>query len=214
MSDMRHTFGKLNLGLSALLEQHRKGDGAEGFCLGITSAKAKEGKTFIAAGLAATVAALGRQRVLLVDANFEAPGLHKLYPEIKGPGFSECLAQDDPEYVDESATRTPNLFVLLAGRQPNVELLYRRGTISKFIEHAKKRFDIVMFDCGVLNSVGGNGVTDAVDKLMLVVDSSSTRRELVAHSVRKLASDREDALWGVVLNKKERHLPDFLYERL
>jgi Mrp family chromosome partitioning ATPase len=213
MSDLRHKFGKLSLGMAALLDEHREAVGAGGFCIGVTSARPKEGKTFIASGLAAAAAALGRERVLLVDANFEAPALHRLYRDAKGPGFSDCLAADDPECAEAVESETPNLYLLPAGKRVNPELLYRRGSISQFLRHARRRYDLIVFDCGALNSVGGSGVTEAADKILLVVDAGRTRRELARHAMQKISDEREDALWGVVLNKKEQYLPGFLYNR-
>jgi len=213
MSDINEMFCKLSLGLFALCEEAPAKHGA-GTVICITSAKPGEGKTFIASGLAANAASLSKHRILLVDANFNAPQIHKLYPSDDGWGLSDFLAADAEKDIGAVATGIPNFFAVTVGTRPRPELLYRRAAVERFIELARAAYDIVIFDCAPTNSVGGNAITEASDKILLVIDASSTRRELVQHSVRKIAADRSsDAIWGAVLNKKEQYLPSYIYSR-
>ncbi|MGC9319447.1 MAG: GumC family protein [Armatimonadota bacterium] len=85
--------------------------------LTITSSGRAEGKTLIAANLAAALAGAG-ERVLLVDADLHRPRLHGIFDLEKDPGLSNLLVGDmKPDDVIQP-THIANLSLVAAGPLP------------------------------------------------------------------------------------------------
>jgi Mrp family chromosome partitioning ATPase len=83
----------------------------------VTSAVPGEGKSTTAAQLAIACAQLGR-KVLLVDANFRRPALHKLFGEDATAGFADVL-QGKKSYAEAiRESEQPRLFLMPSGPLP------------------------------------------------------------------------------------------------
>lgn len=84
-----------------------------------------EGKTFCASNLAIAMAAERDSEVLLIDADFAKPSILSTFGLPKGPGFMDCLANDDVRPEDlVIGTDIPGLWVLPAGNQTNADSEY------------------------------------------------------------------------------------------
>ncbi|WP_309728819.1 polysaccharide biosynthesis tyrosine autokinase [Chamaesiphon sp. OTE_75_metabat_556] len=86
--------------------------------IAVTSAVANEGKSKVAANLAAAIAGLG-QRVLLIDADLRVPYQHRFWKLPLKRGLSELLATKSKFKLQQlSWTVMDNLDILTAGSQP------------------------------------------------------------------------------------------------
>lgn len=223
MSDLARSFQRLALSLVEQIgDPQSVGERRRGMSLYVASAGKGEGKTFVAEALAQHLAALGPHRVLLADANFEAPAIHRRFPPPNGGiGLSDFLAQAPTgggvhgENARPEAARTElaNLHVLTAGTRPVPGLLFQREPVARFLDAATAEFDITVIDSAGLVDSGGNALAYLADRLLLVLDATATRREVAQNALDSLKLDRSRVL-GAVLNKKVRYLPRFLYERL
>lgn len=84
-----------------------------------------EGKTFCASNLAIALAAERDSEVLLIDADFAKPSILSTLGLPKGPGFMDCLANDNVPPEDlVIGTDIPGLWVLPAGNQTNADSEY------------------------------------------------------------------------------------------
>ena len=84
-----------------------------------------EGKTFCASNLAIALAAERDSEVLLIDADFAKPSILSTFGLPKGPGFMDCLANDNVPPEDlVIGTDIPGLWVLPAGNQTNADSEY------------------------------------------------------------------------------------------
>ncbi|MEP6546694.1 MAG: polysaccharide biosynthesis tyrosine autokinase [Gammaproteobacteria bacterium] len=116
-------------------------------CLAITSSRAGEGASVLAANLAIVFAQAG-ERTLLIDANFRRPNQHALFGIESGFGLSglltgRCSAAD----VLAPTPLLGNLYVLCAGAlPPNPQELLNRVGFSYLVETAPAEFDIVIID--------------------------------------------------------------------
>ena len=81
----------------------------------VTSAEPREGKTTTATQLAASLARSGR-RTLLIDADVRSPGAHHSFGMPQEPGLCELLRGEADREAVVQPTRTPNLWLLAAGR--------------------------------------------------------------------------------------------------
>lgn len=84
-----------------------------------------EGKTFCASNLAIALAAERDSEVLLIDADFAKPSILSTFGLPRGPGFMDCLANDNVQPEDlVIGTDIPGLWVLPAGNQTNADSEY------------------------------------------------------------------------------------------
>jgi tyrosine-protein kinase Etk/Wzc len=104
------------------------------------------GKTFIAANLAALMAAANR-RVLLIDADLRRPRLHRYFRAQSAPGLAEVLnGEMDVQDVIRSEAMA-NLDLLLAGRaRRNPADLLQSPNLRRLLDQLGERYDCVVID--------------------------------------------------------------------
>jgi len=83
----------------------------------VTSPGPGDGKSTVATNLAAGLALNGR-RILLVDANFRRPELHRIFGIANERGFSDVLNSLDNLPAALQETVVPNLSILTSGQRP------------------------------------------------------------------------------------------------
>ena len=81
----------------------------------VTSPEPREGKTTLASQLATSLARSGR-RTLLVDGDVRNPAVHRVFELSQEPGLCEILRGEVERAVALQPSRTPQLWVLSAGR--------------------------------------------------------------------------------------------------
>jgi capsular exopolysaccharide synthesis family protein len=166
----------------------------------VTSPSPGDGKTTIACNLAAGLALNGR-RILLVDANFRRPEVHRIFGLPNEQGFSDVLnavAAFD-EVLQE--TQVPNLAVMSSGPKPmNPTELFESQLLIDFIERALEEFDHVIFDSGPLMVVAeAQAMAPRVDGVVSVVRAKTNNRGLLQRMRDELRKNKAEHL-GVVLN--------------
>ncbi len=169
----------------------------------VTSPQPGDGKTTVACNLAAGLALNGRS-VLLVDANFRRPGIHKVFGLDNDVGFS--TAMQDVEQFDDcvaAVESVPNLHVLTSGPKPEkataTELIENNGFLD-VLDRAFEGYDIVVFDSGPILFTSETGaLAPQVDGVISVVRARSSTRGLLGRLRDSLASLNVEHL-GVVLN--------------
>jgi succinoglycan biosynthesis transport protein ExoP len=166
----------------------------------VTSPSPGDGKTTIACNLAAGLALNGR-RILLVDANFRRPEVHRIFGLPNEQGFSDVLnavAAFD-EVLQE--TQVPNLAVMSAGPKPmNPTELFESQLLIDFIDRALEEFDHVIFDSGPLMVVAeAQAMAPRVDGVVSVVRAKTNNRGLLQRMRDELRKNKAEHL-GVVLN--------------
>ena len=166
----------------------------------ITSAGPDDGKTTIAANLAAGLALNGR-RILLVDANFRKPQLHAVFSVNNDKGFANALAAPDEfaQYVKE--TSIPNLAVMPCGpRPPNATELLESQLLIDFIDHVLDDYDHIIFDSAPLLFVSESvALAPRVDGVVTVVRAGQNSRGALQR-VRDTLRQTKAQQIGVVLN--------------
>ena len=178
----------------------------------VTSPQPGDGKTTVACNLAAGMALNGR-KILLVDANFRRPAVHKVFDFDNDTGLADVLG--DVHRFDDLVRETsvPNLYVLPAGRQPsNPTELIEGAPFTEFVDAALDEFDHVIFDSGPILFVSETGaLAPQCDGVVSVVRARKSSRGLLGRMRDSLRSLNVEHL-GVVLNAV-RHQAGGYYSR-
>jgi capsular exopolysaccharide synthesis family protein len=166
----------------------------------VTSPSPGDGKTTVACNLAAGLALNGR-RILLVDANFRRPELHRIFSIANETGFSAALSNLESFPSSVCQTQVPNLDVMPAGpRPPNGTELLESQLLSDFIERALEEYDHVIFDSGPLLFVSESmAMAPRVDGVVSVVRARTNSRGLLQRMRDALRQVHAEHV-GVVLN--------------
>jgi capsular exopolysaccharide synthesis family protein len=166
----------------------------------VTSPGPGDGKTTVACNLAAGLALNGR-RILLVDANFRRPELHRLFNVPNEVGFTTVL--DSVSSLESSVHKTGvlNLEVLTTGsRATNPTELLESQLFSDFIDRALEEYDHVIFDTGPLLVVSeAVALAPRVDGVVTVVRARKNSRGMLTRVRDTLKQIKAEHL-GVVLN--------------
>jgi capsular exopolysaccharide synthesis family protein len=113
--------------------------------IAITSTVANEGKSKVAANLAASIAGLGH-RVLLIDADMRVPSQHRFWKLPLKKGLSELLV-GRAKFQQISWTVMNNLDLLTAGaRPPNPLSCLESKQMKLLIQEASALYDFVIID--------------------------------------------------------------------
>jgi len=179
-----------------------RGEAEKGSSVLVTSAEPGAGKSTTAANFA-LVSALGRARVLLIDADLRKPVQHEIFGMARGPGLVEFLASGGP--LERFVQRGPDrLDVLTAGREvPRAGDVLSSSRMRDLLAEAAAKYDMVVIDSSpVLASADAEGMSGHDVEVVFVVDRSSRGRD-VTRAVRRL--ERLTAqIAGLVLNREGR----------
>ena len=170
----------------------------------VTSPRPGDGKSTIAANLAAAIA-VGGQRVVLIDADLRRPTIAESLGLVEGVGLTDVLV--GRLELDEALQRTAeheNLQVLAAGRIPPnpSELLGSRAMRTLVAKLAETSF-VVLDAPPVLPVTDAAVVTANADGALVVITSGQTLDTELGDTLSHLAAVNGRAL-GVILNKTPR----------
>jgi succinoglycan biosynthesis transport protein ExoP len=195
--------------------------------LAITSASPQEGKTLVAVNLAITMAQAG-MKTLLVGSDLRKPMVAKVFGIESSPGLSDILlgnfrwretVKNITDLVmgeislDEIMT-TPgldNLFIITGGPvPPNPAELIESERFNRFIEEAKKEFDMVIFDTApILSAVDAALIGTKVEGILLLYRVGAVSRGLLKRAMSQLEQVKSQVV-GVILNGMRPEVsPDF-----
>lgn len=167
----------------------------------VTSSTAGEGKTFVAANLAAGIAHDFQAYSLLVDCDLRNPSLGKWLGIHNGYGLSDYLVgkKEIPELLIK--TEVERLKVLLGGTlQDNPTELIGSARMEALIKELKERYSdryIILDSTPLLATSEPEVLSKLVDGIILVVRAGVTPRETIKQAISSLEKDK---ILGVVLN--------------
>ena len=166
----------------------------------VTSPDPGDGKSTLSANLAVCMAQSGR-RVLLVDADFRRPRVHRMFGCEPGVGMSAVIrgAADLSEAV--ISTDVDNLFLLPCGPRPsNPSELLSSTRFSELIYDLREQYDIVLIDTPpVLAVTDPCVVAPRVDGVVLLIRITKHVRPHAKRALESLESLGANLI-GIVVN--------------
>ncbi|NCT83616.1 MAG: polysaccharide biosynthesis tyrosine autokinase [Comamonadaceae bacterium] len=114
--------------------------------LAVISPASGDGKTYLAANLAVSLAQLGG-RTLLIDADLRNPRQHEVFKVSNAAGLSSLLSGRSESQVIQAVEGVPGLFVLPCGPMPPNPLeLVERPAFGLLLRELSGKFDHVVID--------------------------------------------------------------------
>lgn len=158
------------------------------------------GATTVACNLGLSGAAADK-RVLILDANFRRPAMHRVFGLQESPGLADTLSGQRAFDDCVQKTTSPNLDVMTCGSK-DLRRVERFGTntMTDLIAKAREHYDLILIDTAPA-IVGGDYLvlSQRVDASILVVRAMGEKRGLVAR-VRNELGEAPSAFLGVVVN--------------
>lgn len=149
----------------------------------VTSAVPGEGKSFVAANLAISIAQSINEYVLLVDCDIRKPTLHKIFGFDDTIGLSEYLSDSVPLPSLFLKTNINKLTILPAGTPPeNPGELLSSSKMSNLLQELKSRYQdryIIIDTPPPKLTAETNIIAKQVDGVILVVKYGQTSRKMV-----------------------------------
>lgn len=182
--------------------------------LGVTSCVSGEGVTTIAAELAIGAATRLELRTVLVDCNFDAPAVHRVFGVELGPGLHEAL--EDPMRLPKclQSGRTENLTLLTAGMEMGDAKPASHSTgLKKLFDELRSKFELIVVDLPPVSDGSAANIGSRLDGVILVVEAERIRWEVAQHATATLNGGGVNLL-GAVMNKRLQHVPPWLYRSL
>jgi len=178
----------------------------------VTAMGTAQKTSVILANLGLRLSQKAGRKVLLIDANFRCPTLHRVFKIDNREGFANLL--EDKASLD-AVTRPigERLKVITAGKtEANPVNLFDEGNTRKVLDESKKQHEIILIDCPTLN-----GQKDAcvlagfTDTTVLVISEGKDRRHVVKTALHPLVESGADIL-GLIVNNRDFPIPAVMYE--
>ena len=168
----------------------------------VTSAVPGEGKSFVAANLAVSIAQSINEHVLLMDCDIRKPRIQSCFGFNNVPGISDYLAGKTPLSSLLLKTVVKKLTILPGGKPVhNPSELLSSKKMSELLDEVKTRYQdrYIIIDSPPPRFIAeSNAIAKQVDGIIVVVKYGSTSREAVKDLVESL---RKEKILGVIVNR-------------
>jgi len=167
----------------------------------ITSFSPSEGKSFVAANLAISIAQNIDEYVLLLDCDLRSPSIQPMFGLEGNPGLSEYLSKGKPLSSLLVKTFLDKLTILPAGEIPtNPSELLSSDRMKKLIREIKLRYSdrYIIFDTPPPHLTSEtNAIARQVDGIVIVIKQGQTRKKDVLDLIDIYGKEK---ILGVVYN--------------
>ena len=207
-------FPRIGLGVLDYLERHGAAPAAAGEAPAsagrvvlVSSARAGEGKSFVAQGLAAALAEQQDGDVVWVDAAFDRPPADDDISRRGAAGLSEIMTLGSLQGLAPAGVGPDRLWRLGRGVLAQPALLQRPDDVARSLTALRAGFALIVLDAPSLDGCGA--LLSQADACVLVVDSRRTSRREARQALAE-AQLGPDRLAGLVLNHRPRPIPRWL----
>ena len=155
-----------------------------------TSSSKGEGKSISIANIALSLVECDNTRVCLVDTDFRAPALGRMFSMDQGPGLSEMLQESLSLDRVMRPTKVENLYLIQSGKEPrNPTDLLASERLLNLVNALKRDFQYVLFDTPpVFPYTDACILGSRSNGIVFVVRMDRTSKSTVEKAIRSLES--------------------------
>jgi len=168
----------------------------------VTSAVPGEGKSFVAANLAISIAQSIQEHVLLIDCDIRLPSIHTQFGFGDVPGLSEYLSNGTPVPSLILKTKVDKLSIIPGGKRPhNPAELLSSQQMSRLIKEARDRYSdrfIIIDSPPPTLTAEASAISRQMDGILVVVEYGSTPRQMVSNLIDIVGKKK---ILGIIFNK-------------
>ncbi len=165
----------------------------------ITSAAPHEGKSEVAANLAATIASKGR-KVLLIDANLRQPIQHYIWHQSNQIGLTSTVKKKTTLTAAIKEVM-PRLDLLTCGIvSSNPMSLLNSPEMIKLVRSVYSYYDIIIFDTPSLRNFADAMIVSDITDGILIVTRPQIINPQVAQAAQKFLNRQQKKILGFVVN--------------
>jgi len=176
-------------------------DSAKPRTIMVTSAIPGEGKTLVAANLAADLAQGVNEHALLIDCDLHHPNLHNILGYSNREGLQDYLAEKMELEDLLIRTKIDKLSLLTAGTPtPNPSELLTSRKMKEFFEEVKGRYSdrYIVVDCPPAHILSEVSIlANYVDGVIFVVLAQKAPREIISKCTENIGKEN---ILGIVFN--------------
>ncbi len=171
----------------------------------VTSAIPGEGKSFVSANLAISIAQGVEEHVLLIDSDIRKPSINDFFGFEQAKGLSEYLTTGSD--VSKNFVKTPveKLTILPAGKPPdNPSELLTTQKMKALLKEVTHRYDdryIIIDSAPPSLATETAAIANYVDGIIIVVKAGKTPRSAVTEVIEQLGKEK---ILGIVLNYSDQ----------
>ena len=194
---MEEAFRAIRTNLLFMLEKGQK-------VILVTSSIPMEGKSFVAANLATSLAFLGHKTIIL-GMDIRKPGLNRTFGfSTRSHGVTNYLS--NPEQVDLfdmiiTSDVSPNLHILPGGSvPPNPTELVARPVFDKTIEMLKEHYDYVILDTAPIGLVTDTSIIAHVADIGLIISRADYTPKAAFRNINNLQQDQIFTKMAALIN--------------
>jgi Mrp family chromosome partitioning ATPase len=202
----------MNSYLQLFLTSIQEGDKRSGKCsvVAFTSSESGEGVSFVAGSFGVELARKTGKRTLIADLNtlqhidiFHYSRVLKFCYRTKVKNLFVLPTEDQLEIQEEKSSNLPT---------KTMHSDFERGLNN--LQTLRYVFDFVLLDCPSLKSSGDAALfAEAANAVIIVVEAERTRKEQVQNAIQTIERTKGNLL-GCVLNKRQYHVPEWIYNRI
>jgi polysaccharide biosynthesis transport protein len=172
----------------------------------VTSPNPDEGKSTMAANLAAVMAS-PEKKCLIIDCDLRKPSLHKVYSLPLQPGLTSYLTGNAELESIICPTDVPNLFFIPAGpTPPNPYELFNSTAFKNLLNQLRQDFQHIIVDSApIIGFADGRIIAGYTDGVLMLVRHHSTTRDAGRLAVQLLLQNNSRILGGILtMAQKDR----------
>jgi capsular exopolysaccharide synthesis family protein len=179
--------------------------------IGVISCYSNEGVSTVAGNLAESLASRNNQRVLFVEANMVTPSAHMNFGIQNAPGLTDFIAEKNDVSASIKTSNRSKLEIIPSGHGGiTVSQLADSLLFPEMLEVLKNEYSYVVVDLPpVFKSISALRLAGQTDGVILVLGAEGVSWQ-VAQEAQNLLERAKANVIGVVLNKQQYHIPEWL----